>query len=140
MAPEVADIAPALSPLQAKKYCLPKGFYTDLWYLGVLAFEILTGVKPFENTQKKLTISEVYMKIENKEFFPEGFDPHAKDLICMLMRLNPIERLGFTMEENKESFPKEKRLENKEIDKFAETYMNYLRNLKSHPFLEVDII
>ena len=81
------------------------------------------------------------MRIEDKDFgFPNGFDPNAIDLICKLMRLNPIERLGFTIKENIESFPKEKFLKNKEIDFLAETYMNYLRNLKNHPFLEADMM
>ena len=63
----------------------------DLWNLGVLLFEFLTGTAPFQaNTQT--AVFEKILKV--KIAFPKNFPPLAKDLIYKLLKVNPEERLS----------------------------------------------
>ena len=67
-------------------------FSMDLWALGCMIYEMLTGVTPFFDTNEM----QVYEKIINCSYDkrPEGLDPDAADLIEKLLQLNPRERLG----------------------------------------------
>ncbi|KAJ9143107.1 Non-specific serine/threonine protein kinase [Pleurostoma richardsiae] len=65
----------------------------DWWTLGVLLYEMLTGLPPFydENT------NEMYRKILSEPLHfpgPEIVPPAAKDLLTKLLNRNPAERLG----------------------------------------------
>lgn len=65
----------------------------DWWTLGVLLYEMLTGLPPFyhENT------NEMYRKILSEPLYFPGSDivpPAAKDLLTKLLNRNPAERLG----------------------------------------------
>ena len=62
----------------------------DLWNLGVLMFEFLTGKPPFEgNTQ-----NELFKNIENiKINYPKGFSTLAKDLVSKLLKVDPKQRI-----------------------------------------------
>lgn len=51
----------------------------DLWTLGVLCYELLTGVPPFQTPGENI---ETYRKIAKVKFeFPEHLSCEAKDLI-----------------------------------------------------------
>ena len=65
----------------------------DWWTLGVLLYEMLTGLPPYydENT------NEMYRKILSEPLHfpgPEIVPPAAKDLLTQLLDRNPASRLG----------------------------------------------
>ena len=63
----------------------------DWWTLGVLLYEMLTGLPPFysENT------NEMYRKILHEELtFPPDVSPLARNLLTKLLEKNPEKRLG----------------------------------------------
>lgn len=70
----------------------PHGGAVDLWALGVLTYEFLEGVPPFEEmsganlTYKRIAAVDVRM--------PTHFSEEAKDLIRSLLKYNPSERLA----------------------------------------------
>jgi len=63
----------------------------DLWGLGCLIFQMLTGTPPFRDGSEYLT----YQKIANIEFsFPDEFPPAAKDLVNRLLLEEAQSRIG----------------------------------------------
>jgi serine/threonine protein kinase len=61
-----------------------------MWITGVLCYEFLTGMLPFESTDTKAT----YSRIQNVDLhFPKCVPEGAKDLISKLLRQCPNERL-----------------------------------------------
>ncbi len=64
---------------------------SDLWALGVMVFQMLTGKVPFKGATQFLT----FQKIQSGEVeFPADFPPKARDLVSKLLVLSPIDRLG----------------------------------------------
>lgn len=63
----------------------------DLWALGVLTFEFLVGVPPFEDLSGH---NATYKKISQVDFkVPPTVSPEASDLICKLLQHEPQDRL-----------------------------------------------
>lgn len=66
---------------------------SDLWALGVIIFQMLTNVMPFNAPNEYL----IYQKIQSLDYeFPDGCDQSASDLVSSLIKLEPSERLGAT--------------------------------------------
>lgn len=64
---------------------------SDLWALGVIIFQMVTNVMPFNAPNEYL----IYQKIQNLDYsFPDDFDSNARDLVSSLIKLEPTERLG----------------------------------------------
>ncbi|XP_063305752.1 aurora kinase B [Pelobates fuscus] len=62
----------------------------DLWCAGVLCFEFLVGMPPFESPSH----SETHRRIVNVDLkFPSFMSDGAKDLISKLLRYLPVQRL-----------------------------------------------
>ncbi|NXN96501.1 AURKB kinase, partial [Rhinopomastus cyanomelas] len=62
----------------------------DLWCLGVLCFELLTGAPPFESPSHNQT----YRRITQVDLhFPPSVPEGAKDLISRLLQQQPAQRL-----------------------------------------------
>lgn len=67
------------------------GGAVDLWAMGVLTYEFLEGVPPFEELSGA---SMTYKRIASVDLhIPEHFSEEAKDLVRSLLRYNPADRL-----------------------------------------------
>ncbi|RHY92236.1 hypothetical protein DYB37_006731 [Aphanomyces astaci] len=65
----------------------------DLWALGCLVFELLTGLPPFYSGKCR---SELYAKIKDGYVaFPSYLSEEAKDLVSKLLQPTPHDRLGY---------------------------------------------
>ena len=62
----------------------------DLWNLGVLLFELLTGAAPFQASNQAAMFEKI---LKVRIAFPKNFPPLAKDLILKLLKANPDERI-----------------------------------------------
>ncbi|OMJ92848.1 hypothetical protein SteCoe_4297 [Stentor coeruleus] len=65
----------------------------DLWNLGVLLFELLTGGAPFQASNQAAMFEKI---LKVRITFPKNFPPLAKDLIMKLLKANPDERVPLT--------------------------------------------
>ncbi|KIS72049.1 putative ser/thr protein kinase [Mycosarcoma maydis] len=67
----------------------------DLWALGVLCYEFLEGVPPFEELEN--APAGTYKRINNIDFkIPRHFSPEAADLVKALLKKKPDDRLPLT--------------------------------------------
>jgi serum/glucocorticoid-regulated kinase 2 len=63
----------------------------DWWTLGILLFEMLTGLPPFYDENVK----EMYKKIVQAPLkFPDEVSPVAQDLLTKMLDRDPAKRLG----------------------------------------------
>lgn len=69
----------------------PTSRATDLWALGCIIYQMISGLPPFRGATEYLIFQKV-LKVEMN--FPEGFDSVAEDLVQKLIRLTPNERIG----------------------------------------------
>ena len=82
---------------------------SDLWALGCIIYQMVTGIPPFQAQNEYLifqkvscynhitssTIFMIFFQIQNLEYsFHDGFDSVARDLVEKLLVINPQSRLG----------------------------------------------
>ncbi|RWS26508.1 Ribosomal protein S6 kinase 2 alpha-like protein [Leptotrombidium deliense] len=63
----------------------------DWWSFGVLMFEMLTGVLPFQGSNRKETMQQI---MKAKLCMPQYLSPEAQSLLRCLFKRNPLNRLG----------------------------------------------
>ena len=54
------------------------GLPTDIWALGVLACELLTGASPFEGDTKEETYGKI---LDSEVWLPSHLSPEAQDFV-----------------------------------------------------------
>ena len=62
----------------------------DIWCIGILLFELITGTTPFEGNDFKTVAHNI---TELKITWPPKMDPDAKDLVSKILKLNGKDRL-----------------------------------------------
>jgi len=62
----------------------------DIWCIGILMFELLTGSIPFQGADQQALSSNI---LKNKICWPKDIDPSAKDLISKILKTEPSERI-----------------------------------------------
>ncbi len=80
-----------LAPEQLRR--TPYGTSVDWWAFGIFVYEMLVGRSPFYNRSR----TSMYERIVNEDpVFPAEMSPDAVDLISLLLKKNPEQRLGAT--------------------------------------------
>ncbi|EGR31583.1 lmf2 protein, putative [Ichthyophthirius multifiliis] len=65
----------------------------DIWCLGVLIFELLTGKTPFEDQKDNISLQQINTNILNQEInFGNDFPFLAKNLVLKMLDKNPLNR------------------------------------------------
>lgn len=72
----------------------PHDFAVDIWSLGVLCYELLVGLPPFDDKDSHQTYRKIRYVILK---YPDFVSENAKDLIGKLLRVRPQERLPLAM-------------------------------------------
>lgn len=67
----------------------------DIWGLGIIVYELLTGVTPFRGATEMLTYNNIF---EGRIRFGKNFPPSARNFIELCLKQNPLERIGYDSE------------------------------------------
>lgn len=65
----------------------------DMWSIGMLTFELLTGRVPFKDANKQTHLSNIARCDPSDIVYPAWLKPEAKDFISRLLRKNPVLRM-----------------------------------------------
>ena len=82
-----------LSPEMVGEYSI-SGPFTDLWALGIICYQLYTGKTPWVSKQNDEILDEIAST--HTVTFPEDVPPPAVELMQILLKRNPAERMGLT--------------------------------------------
>jgi len=69
------------------------GFCVDYWGLGMLVYEMMTGLPPWYTTDR----AKLFRRLKSAPLdIPNYFSPHAANCVSQLLERNPRRRLGVT--------------------------------------------
>lgn len=68
------------------------GFGSDLWALGCVVYQMLTGVPPFRASSEFMTFQKI---LATEYSFPDDVPQVGKSFVSALLTLEPQDRLGF---------------------------------------------
>lgn len=77
--------------------------FLDIWCIGVLTFELLTGFPPFSGSNMSVLSDNI---IKGKIVWPQDINLEAKDLLSKILKTDPKERLGLKQMLNHPFFTK----------------------------------
>ena len=66
------------------------GYFTDLWSLGVIIYEMMIGFSPFTAINESQIFENI---LKHRLCFPPQVDPHGANLINDLLNRDVFERL-----------------------------------------------
>lgn len=75
---------------------------SDLWAVGCMIYQMLTGISPFRGATEYLTFELImgHCKCTNPLTYPDSIDTSSQDLIENLLKVNEWERLGGSEDES----------------------------------------
>jgi serine/threonine protein kinase len=92
-------MAPEVAAKSAEGY----GMAADWWSLGIVTYELLRGLTPFEDDSKSVPEEEMRCRIITEEpYIPHNFSINATDFISKLLVKDPQKRLGGGKEDAEE--------------------------------------
>ena len=74
----------------------------DLWALGCIVYQMLSGTTPFHEETEYLIFRRIQAYTEGSEAmaFPENFPPHSREIISALLQVEPSARLGASSDDS----------------------------------------
>lgn len=110
---------------------------SDLWALGVIVFQMITNVMPFNAPNEYL----IYQKIQSLNYeYPDDFDPNARDLVSSLIKLDPMERLGATDDLQNDGYTSIRQHSFISTDYDCATKTNYSHCVEDHKYEDPDLV
>ncbi|CAK0787082.1 hypothetical protein CVIRNUC_010298 [Coccomyxa viridis] len=82
-------LARGASAAEGQSMGVSYGLPTDIWALGVLACELLTGASPFEGDTKEETYGKI---LDTEVWLPSHLSPEAQDFVRQALRKDPSQR------------------------------------------------
>jgi serine/threonine protein kinase len=82
----VSFIAPEM--IQGNSY----GFSADCWSYGILAYEVLTGKRPYEDEDRAKLLWKI---VNTSPRFPAELDSDSQDFLIQFLKKNPTQRFTF---------------------------------------------